>query len=109
MVGNLLASLKRFFAPPPPVPRLTEQELFQRVYSSYRWRALEATFLGYAFFYLVRGNSVSVVTLEMQKSLGYDTDMIGNIAAMTAFTYGLSKFLMGSVSDRSDPRRFMAV
>ncbi|HEX3600821.1 MAG TPA: MFS transporter, partial [Lacipirellulaceae bacterium] len=32
-----------------------------------------------------------------------------NIGAATALTYGLSKFLMGAVSDRSDPRRFMSV
>jgi OPA family glycerol-3-phosphate transporter-like MFS transporter len=73
----------------------------------YRLRALEATFLGYAMYYLVR-NNVSVVTLEMQASLGYSKGMIGRIVAVTALSYGLSKFLMGAVSDRSDPRKFMA-
>ena len=58
-------------------------------------------------YYLVR-NNVSVVTLEMQDSLGYSKAMIGHIVAVTALSYGLSKFLMGSVSDRSDPRKFMA-
>jgi OPA family glycerol-3-phosphate transporter-like MFS transporter len=106
---NLLAPLRRFFAPPPPAPPLTEAELFKRVYSGYRWRALEATFIGYALYYLVRGNTVAVVLLEMQQSLGYTKEMIGNITMFTAATYGLSKFLMGSVSDRSDPRRFMTV
>jgi OPA family glycerol-3-phosphate transporter-like MFS transporter len=73
----------------------------------YRLRALEATFLGYAMYYLVR-NNVSLVTLEMQASLGYSKGMIGRIVAVTALSYGLSKFLMGAVSDRSDPRKFMA-
>ena len=53
-------------------------------------------------------NNVSVVTLEMQDSLGYSKGMIGRIVAVTALSYGLSKFLMGAVSDRSDPRKFMA-
>jgi OPA family glycerol-3-phosphate transporter-like MFS transporter len=106
---KLASVFRNTFAPPPAAPRLTEKQLFDRAYSSYRWRAIESTFLGYALFYLVRGNSVSVVTIEMQKSLGYDTNQIGNIAAVTAFTYGLSKFLMGAVSDRSDPRKFMAI
>ena len=44
----------------------------------------------------------------MRNALGYDKQMIGDITAMTALAYGLSKFLMGSVSDRSDSRRFMA-
>jgi OPA family glycerol-3-phosphate transporter-like MFS transporter len=79
----------------------------RRLYPWYRWRALEATFLGYAMYYLVR-NNISVVALDMQQSLGYDKGMIGRIVLTTALSYGLSKFLMGAVSDRSDPRRFMA-
>jgi OPA family glycerol-3-phosphate transporter-like MFS transporter len=104
---NWLVPLQRFFAPPPPA-RLRPADEITRVYPSYRWRALEATFLGYAFYYLVR-NNVPVVTKELDVALGYTKEMCGNLGAVTALTYGLSKFLMGSVSDRSDPRRFMAV
>jgi OPA family glycerol-3-phosphate transporter-like MFS transporter len=68
---------------------------------------MEATFLGYAMYYLVR-NNISVVTLELQGALSYSKGMIGRIVAVTALCYGLSKFLMGAVSDRSDPRKFMA-
>lgn len=107
-MSNPLSGLQNFFAPPPPAPRLPAAEA-QRVYPWYRWRALEATFLGYALYYLVRGNSVGVVTLEMQKALGYSKEQIGNIGLVTALTYGISKFVMGSISDRSDPRRFMSV
>ena len=80
---NVLTPLRKFFAPPPPAARLSEQDMFRRVYGAYRWRALEATFLGYAFYYLVRGNTVSVVTLEMHESLHYSKEMIGTIAAVT--------------------------
>jgi OPA family glycerol-3-phosphate transporter-like MFS transporter len=73
----------------------------------FRWRALEATFLGYAMYYLVR-NNVNVVTLEMEDALGYSRDMIGDIGAVWALSYGVSKFLMGAVSDGSDARKFMA-
>jgi OPA family glycerol-3-phosphate transporter-like MFS transporter len=34
--------------------------------------------------------------------------MLGDIGAVTAMSYGLSKFVMGVLSDRSDPRKFMA-
>jgi MFS transporter, OPA family, glycerol-3-phosphate transporter len=104
---SVVTSLQRIFAPPPPAPRRSDTEV-ARVYPSYRWRALEATFLGYAFFYLVRSNNLSVVTVELDHALGYTKETVGNLGAVTALTYGLSKFLMGSVSDRSDPRRFMA-
>jgi MFS transporter, OPA family, glycerol-3-phosphate transporter len=106
MLANVLAPLRRIYAPPPHAARLPEAEV-ARLYPWYRWRALEATFLGYAMFYLVR-NNVAVVTLEMQDSLHYSKEMIGNIVAATAIAYGLSKFLMGAVSDRSDARKFMA-
>jgi MFS transporter, OPA family, glycerol-3-phosphate transporter len=100
--------MQRWFAPPPAVPQLPETEV-ARVYPGYRWRALEATFIGYALYYLCRGNNVAVVTREMQDTLHYTREMIGTIAAITSLTYGLSKFLMGAVSDRSDPRKFMSV
>jgi OPA family glycerol-3-phosphate transporter-like MFS transporter len=35
--------------------------------------------------------------------------MIGSILAISAIAYGIGKFLMGSLSDRSDPRKFMAI
>jgi OPA family glycerol-3-phosphate transporter-like MFS transporter len=106
MLANLLARLRRFYAPPPHAPRLADAEV-ARLYPWFRWRALEATFLGYALFYLVR-NNVAVVAADMEKSLHYGKEMIGDIVAVTALAYGLSKFLMGAVSDRSDARKFMA-
>ena len=106
-MSNVVAPRRGFFSPPPDAPRRSPAEV-ARVYPGYRWRALEATFLGYAFYYLVR-NNMPIVTVEMHNALGYTKEMMGNIGAVTALTYGLSKFLMGSVSDRSDPRRFMAV
>ena len=107
MSANPFAALRRFYAPPPQAARLPAAEV-ERLYPWYRWRALEATFLGYATFYLLRSNNVSVVTLEIQDSLNYSKEMIGDLGAITALTYGLSKFLMGSLSDRSDARKFMA-
>jgi MFS transporter, OPA family, glycerol-3-phosphate transporter len=106
-MAKVLAPLVKFFAPPPPAPRRSDADV-ARVYPAYRWRALEATFLGYAFYYLVRNNA-PVVAIELRDSLGYTKEMVGNIGAVTALSYGLSKFLMGSVSDRSDPRRFMSI
>src|SRR5262245_42628384 len=101
----MLRPLRQFFAPPAPATPRPAAEV-ARVYPGYRWQALEATFIGYALYYLCRGNNVSVVTHEMQNSLHYTREMIGTIAAVTSLTYGLSKFLMGAVSDRSDPRKF---
>jgi OPA family glycerol-3-phosphate transporter-like MFS transporter len=106
MSFNPLATVRRFFRPPPPAPRLTDDEV-QRVYPRMRWQMLEATFLGYATYYLVR-NNLSPIKLELQESLGYSKEMLGNIGAATALSYGVGKFFMGVLSDRSDARKFMA-
>ncbi|MCK4640839.1 MAG: MFS transporter [Candidatus Marinimicrobia bacterium] len=99
------SSIRKFFAPAPHIPRLPEGEVKRR-YPKFRWSILESTFLGYGMFYLVR-NNISVVSKEMGQSLGYTYAMIGQIMAITAICYGVGKFLMGSVSDRSNVRRFM--
>ncbi len=89
------------------MPRLPESEV-KRLYPRYRWRIMESTFLGYAGFYLVR-NNLSVVSKDIEGALGYDHSMIGSILAVTAISYGIGKFLMGAISDRSNPRKFMAL
>ncbi|MCX8038056.1 MAG: MFS transporter [Candidatus Sumerlaeia bacterium] len=101
-----MKSIWRFFAPAPHRPRLPDDEV-RRLYPRYRMQVLEATFLGYAMFYLVR-NNMSPVVKDMEVALQYTRAQMGNIAAMTALSYGLGKFVMGALSDRSNPRVFMA-
>ncbi|HAL45081.1 MAG: MFS transporter [Planctomycetes bacterium GWF2_42_9] len=101
-----ITGIRNYFAPAPHLPRLPEEQIKIR-YPKFRWSILESTFIGYAMFYLVR-NNFNVVAPDMQAALHYDRFMIGNIVGITAITYGIGKFLMGAVSDRSDSRKFMA-
>lgn len=103
----MIKSIRKLLAPAPHIERLPESEV-KRQYPRYRWRIMESTFLGYAGFYLVR-NNLSVVSKEIEGALGYDHSSIGSILAVTAISYGVGKFIMGSISDRSDPRKFMAL
>lgn len=98
--------LKNPFRPAPAIERLPDQEA-ARLYPQYRWSVMESTFIGYGVFYLVR-NNLSVVAKDMGHVLHYDHAMIGNILAISAISYGLGKFVMGTLSDRSNPRVFMA-
>ncbi|MFA7692707.1 MAG: MFS transporter [Candidatus Hydrogenedentales bacterium] len=93
------------FAPAPHIPRLP-QEKIRKLYPRYRWRIMESTFLGYAAFYLVR-NNLSVVAKDMEAALNYSHNDIGSLLAASAISYGVGKFVMGAVSDRSNPRAFM--
>lgn len=97
--------LRRLFRPAPHSPRLPEPEVLRK-YPRLRWQILEATFIGYATFYFVR-NNFPVVAKEMGDALAYSKGDIGNMLAATAIAYGLGKFLMGALSDRSNPRFFM--
>lgn len=96
---------QKYFSPAPHIQRLSPDEI-RRQYPRYRWRILESTFIGYATFYLVR-NNLSIVSKDIEGALHYDHSEVGTILALTAITYGLGKLLMGSLSDRSNPRRFM--
>ncbi|TGK32782.1 MFS transporter [Leptospira gomenensis] len=100
-----MISLLRRFLPAPSKPRLPVSQINEQ-YPRFRWRILEATFLGYAVFYLVR-NNFPVVSKEMGEALRYSQEQVTNILAVTAITYGLGKFLMGALSDRSNPKYFM--
>ena len=96
-----------FFKPAPAIEPVPEAKV-NKLYKKYRWSTLESTFIGYATFYLVR-NNLSTVAKDIEGALHYDHNMIGSILAVSAISYGLGKFLMGSLSDRSNPKKFMAI
>ena len=103
---SVFSKIRNFFAPAAHIEPIPESQI-DRLYKKFRWSTLESTFLGYAVFYLVR-NNLSTVAKDIQGALHYDHNMIGSILAVSAIAYGLGKFLMGSLSDRSNPARFMA-
>lgn len=74
-------------------------------YKALRWQVFSGAFIGYAAFYIVRNNfSMAMPALE---EMGIDKGELGTVFATNAIAYALSKFLMGSVSDRSDARKFL--
>lgn len=99
--------IPRFLRPAPHIARVSAEQA-QRIYPKLRWRVLESTFIGYATFYLVR-NNLPVVSKEMGQALVYSKDQIGDMLAVMVAVYGLGRFVMGSLSDRSNPRYFMAL
>jgi len=74
-------------------------------YRKMRLQVFLGAFIGYAGFYLVRKNfSMAIPALA---PLGFDKTELGIVLSMNAVAYALSKFLMGSVSDRSNARAFL--
>ncbi|MFW5878601.1 MAG: MFS transporter [Myxococcota bacterium] len=102
----MLAAIRKIFGPAPHKARLPDDEI-RRHYPRLRWQVMEATFVGYGVFYIVR-NNFAVVAKDVQEALHYSNTMVGNILAISAVSYGIGKFVMGAMSDRSNPRVFMA-
>jgi len=99
--------IPRFLRPAPHIARVSAEQA-QKIYPKLRWQVLESTFIGYAAFYLVR-NNLPVVSKEMGQALVLSKDQIGDMLALMVAVYGLGRFVMGSLSDRSNPRYFMAL
>ncbi|MDR3437062.1 glycerol-3-phosphate transporter [Telmatospirillum sp.] len=94
-----------FLRPPAHLPRLAD-ELIPGEYKRLRWQIFFGIFIGYAGFYLVRLNFNMAMPYLVEK--GFSRGSLGVALSGVSIAYGLSKFLMGNVSDRSNARFFLA-
>ena len=93
-----------FLTPPAFKPERTDSQV-DSDYKRLRWQVFIGIFIGYAGFYLVRKNlSMAIPMLE---PFGFTKGELGTALAMNAVAYGVSKFVMASISDRSNARRFL--
>ena len=93
-----------FLQPPAFKPEQSGPEADQR-YKRLRWQVFLGIFIGYAGFYIVRKN-FSMAIPELAQ-FGFEKGELSIVLSMNAIAYALSKFLMGSVSDRSNARVFL--
>ena len=96
--------MANLLAPPAHTPEQTGPEADKR-YKALRLQVFMGAFIGYAAFYIVRKNFS--MAIPMLAPFGFEKGELGTVLAMNAVAYALSKFLMGSVSDRSDARKFL--
>ncbi len=94
-----------YFKPPPHAEPRTDTRV-DADYKRLRWQVYIGIFVGYAGYYLVRKNFTLAMPHLIQE--GYSRTELGFALSGVAIAYGLSKFIMGSVSDRSNARVFMA-
>ncbi|TJZ54928.1 glycerol-3-phosphate transporter [Sphingobacterium olei] len=76
-------------------------------YKKIRLQVFLGIFFGYAAYYFVRKN-FSFSIKDLQETMGYTKAELGFAMSALSIAYGLSKFLMGNVSDRSNARYFLA-
>ena len=96
-----------FFSPPAPRERLAADKI-DKEYRSMRLKVFLGAFFGYAAYYLVRKN-LSLAAPGMMAEGLLDKESAGFAMAGIPIAYAFSKFLMGSLSDHSDARKFLVV
>jgi len=92
-----------------PAPQSTSlpADRVDPVYKRLRWQVFTGIFFGYAAFYLVRNNLALAIPDIQKEHPEYTKADLGSAMTGLSVAYGVSKFLMGSVSDRSNPRFFL--
>lgn len=97
-----------FFRPAPFIDPLPAPDV-DREHRSQRRKVFAGIFIGYAAYYLVRQNFALAIPDILREHPEHTKAQLGTAMTGLALAYGLSKFLMGAVSDRSNPRYFMTV
>jgi OPA family glycerol-3-phosphate transporter-like MFS transporter len=87
----------------PAVPAAEVDPLYRRL----RREVFVGIYVGYAAYYLVRSNLALAIPDILKEHPNYTKADLGTALTGLTVAYGLSKFLMGSVSDRSNPKYFL--
>ena len=95
-----------FLKPAAHKKAIAEEEV-EGTYNRLRWQVFIGIFVGYAGYYLVRKNFTLAMPALIEE--GFSKTELGFALSGVAIAYGLSKFLMGSISDRSNARYFMSL
>lgn len=96
----------KFLAPAPHIERLPKDQI-DPVYKRLRWQIFFGIFFGYAAYYLVRKNFALAIPYLQEE--GFSKTDLGFALSAISIAYGFSKFISGSISDRSNPRVFLAL
>lgn len=94
--------------PAPYIEPLQDPDQIDKQYHYWRIRMCYSLFLGYVVYYFTRKNFAAIMPL-MGADLGLNKTQLGILLSVFSLSYGISKFMAGIISDRSNPRYFMAI
>ncbi len=107
MIGAVgLIAMIGALKPAPHIARVADAQI-DPTYRRLRFQVFAGIFLGYAAFYLVRKNLALAIPDILREYPHYTKAALGMAMTGLSIAYGLSKFVMGSVSDRSNPKYFL--
>lgn len=90
-----------------PKPRMEESKV-DGEYKKLRWQVFSGVFIGYLAYYLIRKN-FSLAMPYLIDNYHYTKADLGKVSVALSLAYGVSKFIMGNVSDRSNPKYFITI
>ncbi|NNC23955.1 glycerol-3-phosphate transporter [Salinisphaera sp. USBA-960] len=94
----------KIFKPKPAADRLPDDQV-DHEYKKMRWQVFIGIFVGYAAYYLLRKNFSIAMPYLVEE--GFSKGELGIALSAVSLSYGISKFVMGTVSDRSNPKVFL--
>lgn len=103
-----MRSILDFIKPAPHSEQIEDKQAIDKSYKYWRIRIFYAMYVGYAFFYLTR-KSFTFAMPAMITELGMTKTQLGYLGSTLYFSYGISKFVSGVLSDKSNPRFVMAL
>jgi OPA family sugar phosphate sensor protein UhpC-like MFS transporter len=99
--------LFNFLRPAPHAEEIKDEQVIKKEYKYWRLRVFYSMYVGYVFYYFTR-KSFTFAMPSMMQELGLQISDLGILSSILSITYGMSKFLSGILSDRANPRYFMA-
>jgi len=96
-----------FLKAAPNVTKIIDKEVIDKTYKYWRIRIMYSMYIGYAFFYLTR-KSFTFAAPDLINRSYFNPIEIGFLGTVFYIVYGVSKFISGAISDKSNPRYFMS-
>lgn len=80
----------------------------RHTFKYWQWRVIICSMISYAMFYFVRKNFSFAMPL-LKEEFGITNASFGIILSIAGIIYGVSKFLNGILSDRTNPRWHLVI
>lgn len=103
-----MSSILDFIKPAQPAQEIKDRDVVNKQYRYWRIRIFYSMYLGYVFYYFSRKSLVFAMPL-MIEHLGMSKAQLGILTSLMGISYGCSKFVSGVLSDKANPRFFMAL
>ena len=104
----MLSKIANWFKPLPDAQPLTDEQEIKRLYRSWRIKMFFSMYFGYALFYFTRKN-LDIIKPTLINNGVFTVEQLGTIGFVIYLTYGIGKFLSGTIADKCNIRSIMAL